>query len=341
MPLTQRPFSINCYCLSKIWFRCASLPLRACDFSTITSSLKSWIYADQLEKPNELALYRPRKHGGLALINVQFKSLSLLIRTFLEMAVVPKYKHNQYHVALYRWFVEEDRSICRPVLPPYYNEEFFNCIKEVVREGILNVRSLSSGQWYRLLLEKHVICELKNQRLVFRSLKVELAFPLVNWELSWLFAVLKGLPSENMAFLWRMMHDILPTQSRLFRMKVANAVSDKCLLCQENAVGDIAHCLMLCAYNDGVGKLVTDFLSKFNSNLEPRQVVHLNFEVGENPLPPIFFVSTVLLEVWSCRKEKKPIRLYNIRATLEAKINILRKSRHIAAAEILLDYLQN
>ena len=90
MPLTQRPFSINCYCLSKIWFRCASLPLRACDFSTITSSLKSWIYADQLEKPNELALYRPRKHGGLALINVQFKSLSLLIKTFLEMAVVPK-----------------------------------------------------------------------------------------------------------------------------------------------------------------------------------------------------------------------------------------------------------
>ena len=98
---------------------------------------------------------------------------------------------------------------------------------------------------------------------------------------------------------------------------------------------------MLCAYNDGVGKLVTDFLSKFNSNLEPRQVVHLNFEVGGNPLPPIFFVSTVLLEVWSCRKEKKPIRLYNIRATLEAKINILRKSRHKAAAEILLDYLQN
>ena len=137
------------------------------------------------------------------------------------------------------------------------------------------------------------------------------------------------------------MHDILPTQSRLFRMKVANAVSDKCLLCQENAVGDIAHCLMLCAYNDGVGKLVTDFLSKFNSNLEPRQVVHLNFEVGGNPLPPIFFVSTVLLEVWSCRKEKKPIRLYNIRATLEAKINILRKSRHIAAAEINLDYLLN
>ena len=57
MPLTQRPWSINTYALPKIWFRCHSLDLRAGDFARITSCIKSWLYADLLEKPEELVMY--------------------------------------------------------------------------------------------------------------------------------------------------------------------------------------------------------------------------------------------------------------------------------------------
>ena len=51
MPLISRPHSINTFCLSKVWFKCSSLNLRVCDIMKISSSIKSWLYADQLEKP--------------------------------------------------------------------------------------------------------------------------------------------------------------------------------------------------------------------------------------------------------------------------------------------------
>ena len=51
MPLTQRGHSVNTYCLSKLWFRCGSIDLRVLDAAKITSTIKSWIYADQHTGP--------------------------------------------------------------------------------------------------------------------------------------------------------------------------------------------------------------------------------------------------------------------------------------------------
>ena len=81
-------------------------------------------------------------------------------------------------------------------------------------------------------------------------------------------------------------------------------------------------------------------LSVHMPNLQPHQVVHLDLNVGDKQLPLIFLTAAVLTEVWACRKEKKPCRLFAIRAGLEASINILRKSRHKAAAEILFKLLE-
>ena len=79
MPPTSRPHSVNTYCLSKVMFRCSSINLRACDLTKISSHIKSWLYADQLEKPEELVLYRPRIQGGLGLVNLNYKALALII----------------------------------------------------------------------------------------------------------------------------------------------------------------------------------------------------------------------------------------------------------------------
>ena len=53
MPLNQRPWSINSYALSKVWYKYNCLDLRAMDITSITSKVKTWLYADQLEKPEE------------------------------------------------------------------------------------------------------------------------------------------------------------------------------------------------------------------------------------------------------------------------------------------------
>ena len=114
MPLSQRPWSVNTYALPKIWFRCHTLELRVGDLESIMSCIKSWMYADMLEKPEELAMVRPRKMGGLAVHHAKYKARAIMIRSFLESAVNPKYITNLYHNALYRYHVADDKSLNDP-----------------------------------------------------------------------------------------------------------------------------------------------------------------------------------------------------------------------------------
>ena len=76
MPLVCRPFSLNSYALSKVWFRTHSVDMRAGDITTLASLCKSYMYQDMLEKPSELVLYRKVEHGGLGLHNVKCKAMA-------------------------------------------------------------------------------------------------------------------------------------------------------------------------------------------------------------------------------------------------------------------------
>ena len=61
MPLVCRPFSINTYCLSKVWFRSASVDLRVSDITEISKKIKSYCYQDLYHKSH----YRDMlKKGG-------------------------------------------------------------------------------------------------------------------------------------------------------------------------------------------------------------------------------------------------------------------------------------
>ena len=71
MPLSMRPSSINCYVLSKVWFKCSSVDLRMSDVLAINSSVKSWLYSDMFEKPSEQVMCRPTSYGGLGVISVK------------------------------------------------------------------------------------------------------------------------------------------------------------------------------------------------------------------------------------------------------------------------------
>ena len=51
MDLTSRPWSLNSYALSKVWSKCHTVDLRITDITNLTSKVKSWLFQDQLEKP--------------------------------------------------------------------------------------------------------------------------------------------------------------------------------------------------------------------------------------------------------------------------------------------------
>jgi hypothetical protein len=110
-------------------------------------------------------------------------------------------------------------SIPDPGRPPYYSEEFFSAIRTVRKEGLLNVKTSSLKCWYIVLLENFVTTEVDANGFRFdKRCRIESAHPDIDWERTWSLASLPGLESCDYTFLWRMIHDILPTQDRLQRI---------------------------------------------------------------------------------------------------------------------------
>ena len=340
MPLTQRGHSVNTYCLSKIWFKSASVDMRVLDITKITSLVKSWIYADQLEKPEELVLYRSRKHGGLNVYNVKLRAMAELIKSFMDTAVNSKFKNNLYHCALFNWHVEDIRTIPNPGRPPYYSEEFFTAIRTVKQEGLLNVKTLSLKLWYKVLLENYILTETDDNGFRFdRLCKIEREHPGVDWERTWALASIPGLESCDYTFLWRMIHNILPTQERLHRL-LRNIDSPACNLCQSQDTCNLSHALFACSHNSEVGQWLLQIIRRCLPGVTPKQVVLLDLNLDEHlRLPIMWLVARTLSDIFSCRMDKKACTLFSTRATLEASNMLLCKTRHIKASDTLQNLL--
>ena len=284
----------------------------------------------------QISLRSQRKQGGLGLVSMQYKAISLLIRNFTETSIHPKFQSNLYHKALYLWHVENKRDITQPQPCPYYDSDFFEVIKKVKEDGLLNIKTMTAAMWYRVLVEDNITHQETNLRTEPILSKIEEKNPQVDWVRTWSMSTTTGLSSKQLTFIWRMIHDLLPTQARLFRLKMSNTNSNTCNLCTQNSVDTLSHALVLCPYNGGAGSFVLEKLSDYVPNLTPQKLVLLDLDVSDDlHLPAVFLISSVLSEIWESRKYKKPCHLNSIRAALEAGINILRKSRFHKSARKL------
>ena len=340
MPLTQRPWSINSYVLSKAWHKCNCIDLRAMDNTTITSKVKAWLYADMLEKPEELVLHRPVTHGGLGLHHVQFKAQALLTRSFLETAVHPNFLHSLYHTSLYRYHVLQHRDPPGPGLSPLYSQSFFSTIRQVHETSTLNVEKMTSGQWYTLLLEDNLTMMTQDEEMhrKYTPCRAELESPGNDWERTWKLARLKGLGLDKTTFLWRLIHRLLPTQDRVSRIRNS---SPTCQLCQENTVEDLHHAFFSCSFNSSAGFHLNRSLSSMIPDITGQKILQLDVETEpDDEFAVVWLISHFLYLIWSSRVEKKKVALYAVRADLEARANLLRETRYQSSYNKLQELLQ-
>ena len=128
-----------------------------------------------------------------------------------------------------KWHVLEDKNIPDPGRPPYYSADMFNSIKVAISKG-MPVKTMSTSQWYRFFVESNVTMEedVESQMRRYRQSRVEKLRPELDWERSWGLARQRGLDSDQLTFLWRMMHDLLPTQTRQHRLSPLDSQSRLC-----------------------------------------------------------------------------------------------------------------
>ena len=344
MDLSQRAFSANCYGLSKVWFKCSVINLRMQDQTSITSQVKSWLYQDLLVKPAELVLYRPITHGGLGLMNVGVRSLALLIRTFLETSINPNFRHSLFHEHLFRYHVMGEHSLPDPGYTPYYNRDFFQTICYFRDTSCLNIASLSIKQWYRLLLEDKILMKAATEEAptALLPLRCEELHPNNDWEQVWANLRMKGLGSELVSFQLKLLHNLLPTQERIARAGLHEGDPGLCLHCRLERE-DQLHAVFGCRKNLLVGLALLGCVQQLLPDLTPEAAVLLDLGItlhGETLLAALVILTTGLKYIWEARVAKKTVVTHQMRAEMEAKVTIMRKSRHKTAADMMGNLIQ-
>ena len=341
MPLTQRSWSVNCYALSKVWFRSYCIDLRLLDFSSINSKIKSWLYADQLIKPEEKVLFRPVEYGGLGLLSVQIRSQACLIKSFLETAANPNFQQNLYHATLFKYHVLGDRTLPDPGMPPYYPASFFNTLCKVSQETPLNILNMSLKEWYRVLLEDNVTMSVVGNSMEYIPCRVEVLYPNTDWEVTWRRCRISGLGSELTSFLYRFVHDLLPTRERLHR--ISPATSNICRLCPSNSIEDLTHSFFLCSFNREFSTRIIQSLLALDGTLTPEKLLRLEMNIDDDDmeLPTIWYVTAKLFHIWSCRATNKRAKLYTIRAEVESRVALLRETRFRASADKVIGLINS
>ena len=89
-----------------------------------------------------------------------------------------------------------------------------------------------------------------------------------------------GFNSEEVSFLWRVLHQLLPTLGRVSRI-IPNT-SPMCKLCDDVVVEDLSHALFSCPFNSIPSQALMNSLSSVQPNLVPSMVLTLSFEVNES-----------------------------------------------------------
>ena len=194
----------------------------------------------------------------------------------------------------------------------------------IVNEGVLNVASMSTKEWYRVILEKNVTVREDRPALqpTLSPVKCEVNNPMVEWDRTWQFAQLKGLNSEQKTFIFKVLHNILPTSSRLFRLN--EKASPICTMCTSGSIEDCMHALLEYSHNNIVNSFILEIFQKCLPRCKIEDIITLNLNLDKSKMfPLVWLLSHLLIMVWKLMSSKKAVNLFIIRADLKAKINIL------------------
>ena len=159
-----------------------------------------------------------------------------------------------------------------------------------------------------------------------KPLRTELASPQNQWDRVWPLARQYMLGPNICSFLFKLLHQILPTAERVAR--ILPNQSPTCGRCQVETPETLYHSFFDCPANQGVSTVLLNGLKKFDPNLTPSKILTLNFSM-------IWITASFLCELFQLRVDKKRVELIKIRSELEASCRLLRESRLDSTIEML------
>ena len=132
--------------------------------------------------------------------------------------------------------------------------------------------------------------------------RVELGSPSTDWDVTWEQVRLKGLGPNLTSFLFKIVHQLLPTQERVARTNPNHSPAFKARGCMEGESENLVHALVTCRSNNGVGSAVMDSVVLVMDQVTDEQVLRLQFQAEESlELPVIWFLAVSWCRIWEAR----------------------------------------
>jgi hypothetical protein len=126
--------------------------------------------------------------------------------------------------------------------------------------------------------------------------------------------------------LWKLIHQLLPTEERLARI-LPNSVSN-CKLCPVPTLANLSHCFFSCVSTMEMGEKLLSTLAVHDPSVTPNKVLRLEFECETSmEMPLVWITAQTLFYMWGVRCSGKIVDSTLTRATLESKISLLRETR--------------
>ena len=201
---------------------------------------------------------------------------------------------------------------------------------------------MSIKQWYQVLLYDKVLKTPGTDSAPPSLIKcrVELESPSCDWNNSWRLCRLKGLSGEMTSFLFKLLHQLLPTQDRTCRIGKTGSLCNICSL----DTGDQLHCFFQCPHNCIAGLGIFGWLQCLCPSLQQEDVLRLQLPSHLSPeteLAAVTIIATGLRYIWEARITKKHIHLYQIRAEIEANVSLMRRTRWNLAGDLIEFTIRN
>ena len=159
---------------------------------------------------------------------------------FLELAVNPNYIRSHYLSPLFRSHILHEDVDCPPT-PPYYSNQFFDYILRARDSGLI-IENMTTRQWYYFIINLDLLKENENGTEIYRKCRIERLSPHIDWNMTWKRVRIACLLSNTMTFLWKLMHQLLPTEERI-SSSVGNMPSSCRSGCADNIEANLEHCL--------------------------------------------------------------------------------------------------
>ena len=306
-------------------YKCNTIDPRIGDLKVFNKTVKTFIYADLIEKPEELVLYKDIEEGGLGLMHVQNRAKAALISTFLQTAISPNFSRNFYHNYLYRYYILGE-NLPKPDIPQNFAKDFFPTIRKL-RENSNDIENSNLKSVYNFLMTEILRSPTQAEDDIdapLIPLKCKIETPETDWKRTWRLTRLKGLGPDLTSFMLKTLWRVIPTgyyQLSTRALPVSTAAPPR------RTPETLDHALYTCEANQGLPDKLLSVLKRHQPDAVQRSILTLDLEL-EPPLelPFTWIIGTILFSIWS-QREIRRVDLNKTRANLEARCRIMRNSK--------------